>query len=423
MKSSIIRISGFMVLVMMLLSSCSTLSRIERAYEDFTSIEEYFEDNNIPKHSANNPKLYFSNAQWLSRLKELIEDAESYILFSVFLASYHEVTEDIWKMLAEKQQQGVAVYGIIDSSSNFQTIPGEKIHIPAAMQKLQEYGISVVEYNSYTASKLFILPSLLNREHRKFWVFDGMTVAAGGINKTYSCLWHPSGIGNIDTMVELQSPSAAADIIHSFVLTWNAYSPQWLKTSKFPISDTNNDDIAFWLVDSSPGGQKKMDVMLDAVFFSAQEEIWFVQGYAFSSRSLVHRVSEAVNRGVKVHILFSDHQWDPNRRGAAYYSMLDFIRAGASVYLFKSPEKSFLHYKLMLTDNRISVLGSANLNFRSLYLSREISFVFDDLELGKEIRSNLDELLQSAVPVSEEKARTHRTFRNRLRHLLFQFGG
>lgn len=412
-------------MMFLLLISCSTLSRVEESYEDFTTLEQHFEDHYISKHNGSLPLFYYTGGQWIRRLKELINQAEDYILFSLFLANIHEVTEEIWMLLIEKQQQGVEVYGIIDSSSNFQKVPGEPIHTPAALQMLKSNGVAIVEYNSITASKLFILPFLLDREHRKFWVFDGETISVGGMNINYTSLGHPPGIGHIDAMVEVQSPSAAAEIIHSFITTWNGYDPRQLHQSMFLIPEVppDYDGTEFWLIDSSPGGQTHVDAMLDGVFFSAREEIWLVQGYAFSSRNLIHRIEEAVARGVEVHIVFSDHQWNPSRRGAAYYSKMDFLKAGASIYLFSSPEESFLHFKLILVDDTISVLGSVNYNNRSQYLSREVALVFEDPDVGKDVRQHLEELLLHTSPVTEEDAQSYRTFINRLHHLVMQLGG
>ncbi|HXK00600.1 MAG TPA: phospholipase D-like domain-containing protein, partial [Buchnera sp. (in: enterobacteria)] len=66
----------------------------------------------------------------------------------------------------------------------------------------------------------------------------------------------------------------------------------------------------------------------------------------------------------------------------AFFSEL--LEAGVKIYLF---EKGLLHSKSVLVDQQLSLIGTANLDMRSLWLNFEITLVVDDSQFGKDLAS------------------------------------
>ena len=148
-----------------------------------------------------------------------------------------------------------------------------------------------------------------------------------------------------------------------------------------------------------------------------------IQGLAYTSPSLIEKIRFATTRGVDVNIMISENSDREANEIAAKYCIKDMIDAGANVYIYDSPDKGFLHYKLLLADRRLAAFGSANFNFRSQNLSREISFVYNDEEIGAIAYDNLTSLLKNARKIEREEAERYRSLKYSLIHALMLFGG
>ena len=415
-----------LLLLVVLASSCSTLGRMQEWQAQGGQVADHFAQQGLPRYESSFPQFYHTGTAWNARSLELIANAKDYIFISIFLGNLHPSTSEVWDLLAEKIAQGVRVYCILDSSSYFQLDPDTQAVVPAVMNHLRSLGIPMVEYNAFSLSQLAYIPRLFDRDHRKYWIVDGTYLALGGINVNYTSLGLPPETGNIDTMVEVRSPGAIEEMVASFVSTWNSYSPDPLEVQDFTIEQTLPVEVgrsSFWLVDHYWPGRSQVTAMFDALLFSAQEELWMIQGYAFLTPALVDRIALAVERGVKVHVVLSDFARKANYEKAALYGILDLIEAGARVYIYRNPLGAFLHLKLIIADGRLSAFGSANYNLRSQTLSREIAAVFDDAEVGKLAMEHIAQLMPFTREISREEARTYRDFGSFLYYLLMQVWG
>jgi cardiolipin synthase len=416
--------------IAVVLTSCSTTNRLEglrNEYKhDVVDVAKYMEDRKIPSYGSTLPKYYNTGAEWNVRSLELIEKATDYILVSTFLGVEHESTAPVWQALAKKAAEGVRVYIMIDSSSNFQMIPISNERIKAAFMYLRDLGLDVVEYNSLSMSNLFFLPNLLDRDHRKYWVFDGELLAVGGINVNQTSIDWPSGMGNIDTMAEIISPGATGAVVETFVDTWNRYSPQRLSTNDFTVNNdlpTGESNTALWFLDHNWPSKASISSLFDLFSMYAEDELWLVQGYTFLTPALLDRLRYAVERGVSVNVILSENSTQPKYEMASRYGVLDLLDIGVNVWMFESPMKAFLHLKLMIADDTLVTVGSANYNLRSQTLSREMNILFEDDRVAEYSLAYVDTLLEHCRPVTREEALSYRNFRSWFNYVLMQVWG
>lgn len=413
-------------LVCLAFSSCSTTARLEQLDERELPFDKVLEESGIESYRSSLPVFYNNGVEWNERSLELIASAQDYILVSTFLGVEDPSTEPVWQALARKAKEGVRVYILIDSSSNFQSVPVSNERIQSAFMYLRELGLEAVEYNPLSLSNLWYLPMLLDRDHRKYWVVDGEILAAGGINVNYSSLDWPPGLGNIDTMAEVVSPGATEAVVRTFAETWNAYSPERLDPDDFSIASTvpvGKPTTDLWLVDHHWPSDSRVPAMFDTFSVYAQEELWLVQGYTFLTKELLDRIKYAIDRGVDVHVVLSEHSTQPKYEMASRYGVLDLIDAGATVHMYDSPEGAFLHLKLIVADGRLVSVGSANYNFRSETLSRELNCIFDDERIGAYWMEYIDALLKHSRVVDREEAQSYRNPRSFFNLLLMQVWG
>jgi len=414
-----------LVVASLLLFGCTTVESLEETRLSMADDPAAFlTANGIPCYPASLPTLYHSGVEWNKRALQLIAEADDYILVTIFLGNLHEASVDVWKALADKVAQGVRVYCMFDSSSYFQMMPDSGRVIAAVMDHVRSLGIPVAEYNPFSLSHTAFLPLLLDRDHRKFWIFDGKRMAIGGINVNYASLALPPETGNIDSMAEFSSPQAIRDMVASFSATWNRYSPNQLDPADFTVPESAGElDSAVWLVDHHWPRSSRTTVMFDAFTLGAGSELWMVQGFAFLTDALIARISNAVQRGVEVHVILSENAGKENYQRAAYYGMLDLIDAGARVHVYNDPQGAFLHLKLMVADNHLVTFGSTNYNFRSQTFSREASIIYDDRRVAAMAMDHIETIMKHTREVDRDEARSYRTFVNYCYHLLMQVWG
>lgn len=401
--------------------SCATIATGEQAIPH--TVDELLESYGFVRFPATMPVAYHTADSWHAESLALIESAEEYILISVFLGNYYSVTQEVWDALRAKVESGVAVYCIIDSASNFQTKPQESTIVPSAFTYLRKIGIQVVEYNPFSLNQFAFIPTLFDRDHRKFWIIDGKTIALGGTNINYSSLGEPVGSENIDSMVVLHSPKAIEAMIHSFVDTWNRYSPNALRAEDFAVPSYADTESSLYLIDHKWPEQSETTLLFDALLQGTEEELWMVQSYSYLTGALKQRIKDATDRGVAVHVIVSENAGKRNYQQAIYHSLVDLIDAGATVYMFEAPNEVFLHLKLFVADERYTVFGSPNYNFRSQTLSRELAVLYDDAAIAHDALAHIDTLLQHCRVVDREEAKRLRTFSSLFYHLLMQVYG
>ncbi|MBA7480005.1 Cardiolipin synthase [subsurface metagenome] len=365
-------------------------------------------------------RFYFTGDVFLQRAEELIRDARDYILINVFVIIDDQKGKHIIELLKQKMEENVRVYVITDSSSSFLSgfVEGR-----TAVPYLVERGIPVTEYNPIRANRTGRLPVFEYRDHQKFWLIDGETIVLGGQNIWAPSLNSPEELGTTDSMVEFRSSLAARELLSGFVREWNSYSMEKIKEEDFEVKPDSNGTNCLWLVHQDRFTNPLVGEMFDRLMDTAEEEIWLIQSYTLPDRSVIKKIRRLTAAGVKVNILFSSayHSLDKFYY-ATGYRMLDLIRAGAVIWEYGNP-KSHLHYKAVIVDDRWFTIGSANLNFRSCHLSKEVNILFEGSDLGAPMLENLEELKAGSYRVSEQTASERRGLRFLVFYLFLFFGG
>jgi cardiolipin synthase len=361
-------------------------------------------------------RFWFTGDTFMQRAEELIRSARDYILIDSFLIIDDEKTERIFELLLQKMDENVRVYLITDASSGY--VPGRP-----AIPLLVESGIPITEYNPIRGNRVTRLPLFLQRDHRKFWLIDGQSVVLGGQNIYSVSLNSPAENGNTDTMVEFRSATAARELRDAFVREWNAYSMNKLRKEDFIVPPEGGGEQCLWLVHQDRLTKPVVGEMFSRLMDKAEREIWLIQSYALPDRSILRRIRKLTDAGVTVNIIYSStfHTLDKFFYSTGY-RMIDLIEAGARLWAYGSTT-SHLHYKAVIVDEHWFAVGSANLNYRSAHLSKELNILFEGREMGAAMLDNLEELKANSRRISAEKALSYRGLRFLFYYLFLFFGG
>ena len=356
------------------------------------------------KVSFDYPEMYFDASLFLERYIELIEGAEDYVIITTFLGSSCEGLEELYDAIAGKAASGVPVYMIIDGVSSYDMTASSSFMTP--LYFLRESGVHLIEYNPLSVFNLVNPSTLLIREHRKLVVIDGQWAVLGGMNMNYISM----GADNIDlqrdSMYVFNSPSLASCLVDEFVSIWNESSVEKIDRNDFAVKEAGEGEITGYLFNQGPGGHADMASMYSSLFSSARDEIVLLPYLAFFDDNMYESLEAAQARGVEVTMYLPIDSRD-YVQGALFHDYHNLVEAGFNVYIEYAGEEtglSLLHQKLAVVDGRYTVIGSSNINYRSMTLSHEIALVVDSEEFADASLDQVEDIKKNMAPLDEETA-------------------
>ncbi len=338
-----------------ILLGCAAAAHLDEISAEHSDAASYLSHEQIPRVPSGSPVMYFDGTSWSTRALELIEESRSSILIDSFLIGAHERSAEIFEALADAAGRGVSVRIMMDSSSYYRISQDDGTAVYVPVSELRDMGLEVTEYNPIRSWRFYRHLFLLDRDHRKFWIIDGETVAAGGMNIDSDSLTKPEQGGNIDSMTEIYSPASARLLTESFIESWNHYSLDTIDEKQFPPAEADSRRLTgdVWVVDQNKTSGSTVTVMFDTFLGFAREELWMMQGYLIPTPALLARIEHAAERGVQVHVILSANHVVQRLQDATYYSIQDLLDAGARVYIYEAPTGSLLHTKLLVADDRL----------------------------------------------------------------------
>jgi cardiolipin synthase A/B len=168
------------------------------------------------------------------------------------------------------------------------------------------------------------------------------------------------------------------------------------------------EDAAVMVLDSRPGrGQPETIAVLSALWGAARERLWVTTPYFAPPIGALDILSTAVKRGVDVRLLLPGKTDVQFIRHAAHGTYSKLLKAGVRIFEY---QPAVLHSKTMVVDGQVGVVGSANLDFRSLWMNAECNLLLFDRETASaQEAAFLKDLEQSReITLAEWKLRSLR---------------
>ncbi len=383
------------------------------------SVEEAFAESNAEKICLDRIEAFYSGEEWMAKLMELTSDADDYILMSTFLGSSSAALEPFYRLLCTKAESGVDVYMIIDGSSSYDMTESRNYLTP--LYFLKDHGVHLIEYNPFILSHIIAPQTLLRREHRKMFVFDGEYSALGGMNLNYISLGG-EGASQRDSMYLFDSPDLARALVDIFVDAWNGNSVEKIRKDDFRCSEGHSGKISAYLFNQDEKNTL-LAQMYAALFASAEKEILFFPYMPLMDDNMESALLEAKDRGVDIHLAAAmDRDYVVSSISYVLPSLYDLC---TNLYLVRAGDGMLnLHEKLLVVDGRYTVIGSANFNYRSMGLSNEICLVVDDVEFAEQCRKHFfSRLKEGSVLITEDEAQRVKGEEGSFFYYLYAFYG
>lgn len=322
-----------------------------------------------------------------------LEKAERFIFLEYFILAEGALWRRMFEILKRKAAEGVEVRVIYDDI-------GSSLHRPPHLaEELRAAGIQVQAFNPVKPFLAFVMN---HRDHRKITVVDGRVGYTGGINiaDEYTNEIERFGVWK-DTAVRLEG-EAVWNLTVMFLRMWNASSPDDVRFSDFrPIYDGRPMPATDGVVQPFPETPLDEECVAEGMYLDilsqAERYVYFFTPYLIIDQELMTALCLTAKRGVDVRIGvpgIPDKKM-VYRLTRSYFSPL--LKAGVKLYLYKP---GFLHAKQVLCDDAVAMVGTINLDYRSLYLHFEDGILFQGGTVLDEIRKDFtDFFAKDGVPV------------------------
>jgi cardiolipin synthase len=378
----------------------------------------------VPKVSITRPVVYRDGHAWKNRVIELVENAEDYIILSSFLASSSEELEGLYSTIERKAREGIRVYFIVDGTGSFDMTATRFHMIP--LNFLRDSGVHFLEFNPLSASRLISGVDLAYRDHRKYVIIDGKTLAIGGMNLNYVSIGSENGDMQRDSMYEFASPTLCKVMLDTFVPWWNEQTWDTVRREDFSVDESFGADephFDAWYADQFPQ-MAKLSGFYGSLLDEAEHSVKMLPFLPFMDEPMLKAFRQTVERGVDVSMILPLDTRRANRKGLQY--MMKTLQAtGIELRQENLGEntKQLLHEKLMIIDSRYVVIGSSNFNYRTMNLAYDISMVIDNPQMAQELESHYQEFYDKSFLITKEYAEQLHTIDKWSSFLFGFFGG
>ena len=313
-----------------------------------------------------------------------LEKAEKFIFLEYFIIRPGEMWDGVLEILKRKAAAGVDVRIIYDDMGCIDILPANY------NATLEGWGIRTMAFNRFVPAVSLVMN---NRDHRKITVIDGKVGFTGGINISDEYINVKERFGHWkDTGLMLKGPGVF-NLTLMFLEMWNAFNKDGDGYAEF-IPDSfeecgsADDGYVLSFSDSPLDNESVGESVYTDMLYQAKDYIYITTPYLAIDSELQTALCMAAKRGVDVRMItpgIPDKKL-VYRLTRSYYPTL--LRAGVKIYEYTP---GFIHAKSFVCDDKLCVVGTINMAYRSLYLHFECgTLMYNNPEIKQVKKDDLD---------------------------------
>lgn len=345
------------------------------------------------------------------RMKEELKKAKHFIFMEYFIIQEGIMWNSLLEILEEKAKEGVDVRLIYDDLGCILTLPY------GYNKKLEKMGIKCCVFNPFIP----ILSSRFNnRDHRKITVIDGHTAFTGGINLADEYINAYAKHGHWkDTAIMLKG-EGVWNMTNMFLSLWGYISHTDEDYEQYrPHVHMEAPIVAKGYVQPFSDSPLDQEAVGETVYLNlinrAKDYVYINTPYLIIDNEMITALCMAAKSGVDVRIV-TPHipdKWYVHAVTRAYYDML--LESGVRIYEYTP---GFIHAKTFVVDDAYSVVGTINLDYRSLYLHFECGVWLYKTDTVMDVKQDFINTLKVCKEVTLESAQKIRWYRRLGRAIL-----
>lgn len=378
--------------------------KIKAEEPELANLVQYLENHGSFPAFRNTTVKYFSSGEdKFEELKFQLQKAKKFIFLEYFIIAEGIFWNSILDILKKKAAEGVEVRLMYDGTCTLALLPP---NYPAVMK------------NAGIACKVFapIRPALTtsqnNRDHRKILVIDGKTAFVGGVNLADEYINQKVRFGHWKDSAVMLRGEAVRSFAEMFLQMWNSINKHAEDYSNYLECE------GFLGAYGAPGyvipyGDNPFDrehvgemVYLNMIN-TARRYVHIMSPYLILSQGMIVALTFAAKRGIDVKIVMP-HIPDKMYAFAlakTYYPQL--LEAGVKIYEYTP---GFVHSKVFVVDGRSAVVGTINMDFRSLYLHFECAVYMYDVPQIADIEEDYQATLAKSEMITLETCKNEKLY-------------
>ncbi|MGF1910672.1 cardiolipin synthase [Vibrio kasasachensis] len=368
----------------------------------------------LPALSGNELSLQNSPKAIMRSVIEDIDQAQHSIRMVFYIWHPGGMADDVANALIRAAKRGVEVKLLLDSAGSPRFFRSDWF------TKMKQAGINVIQALEVSPWRIF-LRRLDLRQHRKIIVIDEKVAYTGSMNMVDPAYFkQDSDVGQwIDIMVRVTGPTVnVLSAIHCW--DWEVETGE----RAFPTIpecklDEHSSQHPIQVVPSGPGMPEYLIYqVLTLAINQANQSVRITTPYFVPSTDLLETLKMTAQRGINVELIIPHKndslmvQW----ASKAFYSEL--LLAGVKIYEFYG---GLLHTKSVVIDEQFCLVGTVNMDMRSLWLNFEVTLAIDDQEFTQKMHELQNDYIAQSHPVSIDKWRERSIFSRFLERTFYLF--
>jgi len=319
----------------------------------------YLERLQWPTYEKTHVTFHPSGEELYAKMMEDMKQATSYIFLEYFIINHGKMWDEMLALLKQKASEGVEIKIIYDDFGS----SGLSYHYP---KKIRTKNLEIIQFNPM---RLHINFAQNYRDHRKIAVIDGKIGYTGGINigDEYINLikrfghWHDAGI-------RLEG-DAVWSLVIGFLENWRFSTKKDINYEDYYINhEVESKGYVIPFSDTPLDRETTIKNLYLSLIASATKSIEITTPYLIIDNELLTALKYASKSGIDVSIIIP---YIPDKKLIFMVTesfLPELMDAGVKIYRYTP---GFIHSKMVITDHKRALIGTANLDFRSLYLHFE----------------------------------------------------
>ena len=336
-------------------------------------------------------------AKFEAMLEEL-KKAEKFIFLEYFIITEGFMWGSILKILADKAARGVDVRVMYDGMCEISTLTAD---YPKRLEKLG------IKCKPFSPIHPFLSSHYNYRDHRKILVIDGKVAFNGGVNLADEYINKEERFGHWKDTAVMVKGQAVESFTLMFLQMWNL-TEQDVKWDECKVeASAESDGYVMPYCDCPLDGERVGESVYMDILYRAKHYVHIMTPYLILDNEMETALKYAAQRGVDVKIILPGI---PDKKIAyslakSHYPQL--VKYGVKIYEY---DPGFVHAKIFVSDNEKAVVGTINLDYRSLYHHFECATYMYKTSCVSEIEADYQETLKKCSAVTNESIKNEKIF-------------
>ncbi|MDD3942619.1 MAG: cardiolipin synthase [Sphaerochaetaceae bacterium] len=350
-----------------------------------------------PAWDKTSVEYYPLGEQAFSSILDEVAKATRFILFEYFIVEEGEMWSAMLSLLKRKLDEGVTIRIMYDDLGSIQTLPN------GYEKRLAAMGFKVGVFNRI---KPHLNAKLNYRDHRKILIIDGDVGFTGGINFADEYINRKIRYGHWkDTTVMLKG-DAVWNLTLMFFQQWMFTTGEDIDLTEYtPRVSYRSDGYVQPFGDSPLDGENIAENAYIQIINHAKDYVWITTPYLIMDTQMSNALCVAAQSGVDVRIItpnFPD-KWYVHPVTRSNY--LPLLSAGVRIFEYTP---GFMHAKMFVSDDEVSIVGTTNMDYRSFYMHFECGVAFFRSSVAAHVRNDILRTLDLCTEITlfEEESKT-----------------